>query len=457
MKTVFIGSSREALDEIAEPIAKALAENGFNVIRWWTPEAFPPGNYIFEQLRKHAMRVDAAVFVAGADDETWCRGEQVSKARDNVILEVGLFAGHVGLNRCLVVSGAQVRLPVDLGGVVYVDLGSTTVAEAGKRVVNSLTESFKETTVRQSDAFRIVCDSKVANGQMVPDERRGWLLRNNYFGLEGAEAWLALSSDPIYSELALIRPKVSELLRREKADFRSYLSLGPGDGALDRFVVSTLRKPNPDLKYVPVDISEGLLFTTFGRLNGAVNIPVGILGDFEEGLHFVMREAQRHCGPPMLVGLLGNTFGNLDRDEGLFLEELFGHLREGDAVLLEVTLFKPGDETFKSQPAKWTKAKRRFYAVGAARRLGVPIEKLLKAFTKSFTATPAQPGQIPGSRRIRFVAKSGDQTQTVAFIRRYSEEGLRAWLESQNLDVTAERIEFPGAIDSGLFLLRKKS
>jgi predicted nucleotide-binding protein len=77
MKTVFIGSSKEAKDRYAEPIAHKLAEKLFTPIRWWTEEAFPAGKYIFEQLCELSKHVDAAIFIATGEDRTWYRQEHV--------------------------------------------------------------------------------------------------------------------------------------------------------------------------------------------------------------------------------------------------------------------------------------------------------------------------------------------------------------------------------------------
>ena len=50
-KTIFIGSSREAID-VAKTIAQALSDKGYTPLRWWN--AIPAGNVLIDKLIEHA-------------------------------------------------------------------------------------------------------------------------------------------------------------------------------------------------------------------------------------------------------------------------------------------------------------------------------------------------------------------------------------------------------------------
>ena len=74
------------------------------------------------------------------------------------------------------------------------------------------------------------------------------------------------------------------------------MSLGPGDGEHDVDLVKALKLRSPELAYIPVEICSGLLGAAIRNLKEHVDIPVGILGDFERGQTF-LREARRSCAP----------------------------------------------------------------------------------------------------------------------------------------------------------------
>ena len=82
-------------------------------------DVFPLGSTTIETLEEAASQYDYAVFLASGDDALTRRGEIMVIARDNVILEFGLFAGALGRERSLLIvpEGHQVTLPSDLRGV----------------------------------------------------------------------------------------------------------------------------------------------------------------------------------------------------------------------------------------------------------------------------------------------------------------------------------------------------
>jgi predicted nucleotide-binding protein len=59
-KRIFIGSSGETKDALAEPIAGLLSEYHFKIERWW--EVFKAGDITLQKLMHIAKEVDGAVF-----------------------------------------------------------------------------------------------------------------------------------------------------------------------------------------------------------------------------------------------------------------------------------------------------------------------------------------------------------------------------------------------------------
>jgi hypothetical protein len=115
---VFIASSTEQKDA-ARALAQLLAECGFRPKCWFDQDVFELGGYTFEALEEINSYVQAAVVVFGEDDESWYHGSLNKRARDNAVLEYGLFSGTHGRQRTLFVRVGEPRLPTDLDGITY--------------------------------------------------------------------------------------------------------------------------------------------------------------------------------------------------------------------------------------------------------------------------------------------------------------------------------------------------
>ncbi len=114
---VFVGSSSEGL-AIANKVQELLADDA-TVVVWNQGTVFGLGSATLEALEQAVLDYDFAVFVFTPDDELHTRGESKPVARDNVVFELGLFAGKLGRTRAVVLnpgSGA-VALPSDLLGI----------------------------------------------------------------------------------------------------------------------------------------------------------------------------------------------------------------------------------------------------------------------------------------------------------------------------------------------------
>ncbi|RZU39305.1 TIR domain-containing protein [Edaphobacter modestus] len=118
---VFIISSVEALP-IARAIQNAFARDPFNV-NVWTDGVFKASTYTIPALEQAVDQSDFALAIVQPDDTVTSRGEHdVPVARDNVIFELGLFIGRLGLPRTFLVEpwDVDVRLPSDFAGVTPV-------------------------------------------------------------------------------------------------------------------------------------------------------------------------------------------------------------------------------------------------------------------------------------------------------------------------------------------------
>ncbi|HBH6930795.1 TPA: nucleotide-binding protein [Enterobacter cloacae] len=115
--TVFIASSSEASLH-AEAVNLQLAEEMQSEL--WT-NAFDLSSITITQIIKKTKESDYAVFIFHPDDQVFIRTVEYNSVRDNVVLELGLFIGSLGLDKCFILipksTDRAFRLPSDLLGV----------------------------------------------------------------------------------------------------------------------------------------------------------------------------------------------------------------------------------------------------------------------------------------------------------------------------------------------------
>ncbi|WP_024931149.1 nucleotide-binding protein [Methylophilus sp. OH31] len=115
---IFIGSSREGLD-IANAIHANLTRDAECTV--WSNGVFQISGSTLYSLINALRNSDFGVFVFSPDDLTIMRGQQNPVVRDNVIFELGLFIGRLGVERCFFITpdhAADLRLPTDLMGIL---------------------------------------------------------------------------------------------------------------------------------------------------------------------------------------------------------------------------------------------------------------------------------------------------------------------------------------------------
>jgi hypothetical protein len=118
MPSVFVGSSREGI-EIARAVQAQLAE--VSDVDVWNEIPSRLGKGTLESLVDVLDTYDFAVLVMTADDLIISRGAEQNAARDNVLIELGLFMGRIGRQRTflLVPKETSVKIPSDLAGVIF--------------------------------------------------------------------------------------------------------------------------------------------------------------------------------------------------------------------------------------------------------------------------------------------------------------------------------------------------
>ncbi len=116
--SVFVGSSSEGL-RVAREIQFKLADVG--EVELWDEGVFALGFGALESLVQALNRFDFAVFVLTPDDLTVSRGAPQNSARDNVLIELGLFIGRLGRERTFLVccKDDKIKIPSDLAGITF--------------------------------------------------------------------------------------------------------------------------------------------------------------------------------------------------------------------------------------------------------------------------------------------------------------------------------------------------
>lgn len=142
---VFIGSTSEAMElvnNVADNLDRANMGKAFKAVPWHE-RVFAPSSYTLPALIAGGGDCDFAVLLATDDDVTTSRGATAPSPRDNILLEIGLFIGLIGLERTFIAGprGVKLKLPSDLDGLTRVDYptrdGDDPSAQA-RHIVNGI-------------------------------------------------------------------------------------------------------------------------------------------------------------------------------------------------------------------------------------------------------------------------------------------------------------------------------
>jgi hypothetical protein len=265
MLTIFVGSSSKSLPS-AQHVVKILKDGGLNPVLWNGPGVFPAGDVTLSSLIDMSERCHGAVFVFGEDDEIYApdsnffqrilgMGPRQFLARDNVLIEYGLFVARLGSKKTIVYKKDRVKRTTDLDGITYL-----TDANIEDNLVLDLKRAY-ETDKGASVKDRLVLHvstelERAVRTGAIPD---GWYSRAMYIGSRGANAWSEVEKDDKYG-VSSMRHRVAEAIKKIAAansikDISSIISFGPGVGLLDAAVVPQLVG-----QVIPLYTSRGKLY-----------------------------------------------------------------------------------------------------------------------------------------------------------------------------------------------------
>ena len=119
-RSVFIGSSSEGL-ELAQAVKSQFQEMSWVDI--WNEGVFLLNRSNLDSLLRAADLYDFAILCLTPDDMVEKRGREYNAPRDNLLFELGLFLGRMGIYRTFIVSDADIQLPSDFNGISVSTLG----------------------------------------------------------------------------------------------------------------------------------------------------------------------------------------------------------------------------------------------------------------------------------------------------------------------------------------------
>ena len=144
--SVFIGSSGKSL-KVAKALSAGLKRIA-DVTLWSEHPGFrKPGRLFLPVLLEQPERFDFAVMVFGPDDRVVTDKGMFGVPRDNVVFELGLFMGQLGMRRAFVVAPAgkdQVKILSDVAGLIWTNYKPPNdVKEAVVKISGEIEENYR--------------------------------------------------------------------------------------------------------------------------------------------------------------------------------------------------------------------------------------------------------------------------------------------------------------------------
>lgn len=116
---LFIGSSSEEVG--TAKIVQRLLESEFDVTIWndnlWEKSVFKLNSNFLHDLLKAPLKFDFGILIGSPDDKVEVRGKEYLQARDNILFELGLFIGRLGIKRSFFLVHENVKNLSDLSGI----------------------------------------------------------------------------------------------------------------------------------------------------------------------------------------------------------------------------------------------------------------------------------------------------------------------------------------------------
>lgn len=184
-KKIFIGSSSEEI-KLAEA-AKLILQKDFDVTIWndsvWDTSIFKINNNFLYDLLRASLQFDFGILLGTSDDKVEYRGNTVLQPRDNVLFELGLFIGRLGISKCAFAVEKNLKIMSDISGITLARFDKNDPLSFNT-AINQISDLFKGQV--QSD-INFFPSSTLASGYfeslILPTCK--YLIENNGFDYDG--------------------------------------------------------------------------------------------------------------------------------------------------------------------------------------------------------------------------------------------------------------------------------
>jgi hypothetical protein len=121
LKEIFVGSSKEGLEQATQVVEILSEVDGVGPLLW--TDCFKLGDITFLTIENLARHLAGAVFLATPDDDSVIREQRVRTPRANVLFEFGYLSAMLTRGRVALCRYATAELPSDFAGLTYVPMG----------------------------------------------------------------------------------------------------------------------------------------------------------------------------------------------------------------------------------------------------------------------------------------------------------------------------------------------
>lgn len=350
------GNPKSLVIQIVETIRKS---NVHDVKPWWENGVIPYGANILDKLLELTDICNGGIFIFGKDDPllgVQNEGKPRVIARDNVILECGMFLSKNGKDNTFVLiedwkdekgQYHKVDPPSDFSGIKNIYFRKNNIDNAIDQLNNLITESSNK-NVKSSLDKTVFYFSKNSKNRIINKEyiikRDEWVTKALYLGHKSAGLWREIENNTDYDGYYNddLYKKIFDKLDNNFC-IDNVISLGPGCGKLDESIVTFLVSKN--VKYIPIDINSCFALMSAEKISKRSTVPFAIINDFEtyaDEIRDVLRE-KHIIEQNNLYLMLGGTFANLSMNESDFIVNIKEWMSPGDYLLLDIFIKNDDD------------------------------------------------------------------------------------------------------------------
>lgn len=139
-RKIFIGSSSEGIkiaNQIKDQINLELGD-WIQCETWENGGVFSLNKGTLESLVKASRKYDYGIMLASKDDILIKRMKIFNVMRDNVLFEMGLFLGSLGLQRAFLITHDMTSLPSDFNGVTVVKYNDKNISSKIAHIISEI-------------------------------------------------------------------------------------------------------------------------------------------------------------------------------------------------------------------------------------------------------------------------------------------------------------------------------